>query len=391
MKLIIYHTNPLQFGGIDTFDYNFCKKLRDKFDITFLYKQGNLETIDRLKNLEIEVEKYDEDKKYICDICLCASAWGGYPDTVIAKTGRYIQMVHADYIRAKEVDFEYKKWVKTTEHVGVGQHVCDVFKELYPNEKITKIYNLLDDKQDTKPILKLVSATRVSKEKGYDRMIKLAQSLKQAGIKFRWTIFTNLELYDQKPLNMDEVVYMKPSHDLFDYIAEADYGVQLSDTEGYCYFVNECLQYDTPVISTDYPSALESIKNGYNGYLLDMELSNLDINKIVNNIPSKFKYEEKGKVSDWIKLLNKKVDKPVKKYKVVANQDYTDKRPELIIDGYFRIDWKGNAEIKKDDIYYLESDKRAKEIKDSGLAQVTKLRSKNGSSRSNKRSNSAAK
>ena len=391
MNLIIYHTNPLQFGGIDTFDYNFCKKLKDRIDILFLYKEGNLETIDRLKKLGIEVEKYDEDKKYICDICLCASAWGGYPDTVIAKTGRYIQMVHADYMRAKEVDFEYKKWGKTTEHVGVGQHVCDEFKKLYPNEKITKIYNLLDDKQDTKPILKLVSATRVSKEKGYDRMLKLAHALKQAGIKFRWTIFTNLELYDQKPLNMDEVVYMKPSHDLFDYIAEADYGVQLSDTEGYCYFVNECLQYDTPVISTDYPSALESIKNGYNGYLLDMELSNLDINKIVNNIPSKFKYEEKGKVSDWIKLLNKKVDKPVKKYKVVANQDYTDKRPELIIDGYFRIDWKGNAEIKKDDIYYLESDKRAKEIKDSGLAQVTKLRSKNGSSRSNKRSNSAAK
>ena len=391
MKLIIYHTNPLQFGGIDTFDYNFCKKLRDKFDITFLYKQGNLETIDRLKNLEIEVEKYDEDKKYICDICLCASAWGGYPDTVIAKTGRYIQMVHADYIRAKEVDFEYKKWVKTTEHVGVGQHVCDVFKELYPNEKITKIYNLLDDKQDTKPILKLVSATRVSKEKGYNRMLKLAKALKQTGIKFRWIIFTDLDLYSQKPFNMEEFVYMKPTHDLFDYIAEADYGVQLSDTEGYCYFVNECLQYGTPVISTNYPSALESIKDGYNGYLLDMELSNLDINKIVNNIPNKFKYEEKGKVSDWIKLLNKKVDKPVKKYKVVANQDYTDKRPELIIDGYFRIDWKGNAEIKKDDIYYLESDKRAKEIKDSGLAQVTKLRSKNGSSRLNKRSNSAAK
>ena len=391
MKLIIYHTNPLQFGGIDTFDYNFCKKLRDKFDITFLYKQGNLETIDRLKNLEIEVEKYDEDKKYICDICLCASAWGGYPDTVIAKTGRYIQMVHADYIRAKEVDFEYKKWVKTTEHVGVGQHVCDVFKELYPNEKITKIYNLLDDKQDTKPILKLVSATRVSKEKGYNRMLKLAKALKQTGIKFRWIIFTDLDLYSQKPFNMEEFVYMKPTHDLFDYIAEVDYGVQLSDTEGYCYFVNECLQYGTPVISTNYPSALESIKDGYNGYLLDMELSNLDINKIVNNIPNKFKYEEKGKVSDWIKLLNKKVDKPVKKYKVVANQDYTDKRPELIIDGYFRIDWKGNAEIKKDDIYYLESDKRAKEIKDSGLAQVTKLRSKNGSSRLNKRSNSAAK
>ena len=27
-KIILYHTNPLQFGGIDTFDYNFCKKMK---------------------------------------------------------------------------------------------------------------------------------------------------------------------------------------------------------------------------------------------------------------------------------------------------------------------------------------------------------------------------
>ena len=99
------------------------------------------------------------------DICLCASAWGQYPETVIAKSGRYIQMVHADYIRAKEVGFTYSKWHKTTEHVGVSDHVCKIFKQLFPKEKITRIYNLLDDVQETKPILKLISATRVSKEK----------------------------------------------------------------------------------------------------------------------------------------------------------------------------------------------------------------------------------
>lgn len=74
-------------------------------------------------------------------------------------------MVHADYVRAKEVGFVYNKWHKTTEHVGVSEHVCKVFRKLYPNEKITRIYNTLDEKQETKPILKLVSATRVSKEK----------------------------------------------------------------------------------------------------------------------------------------------------------------------------------------------------------------------------------
>lgn len=375
-KVILYHSNPLKFGGVDTFDYNFCKKSKDKYDITFLYKEGVKSTIDRLKSLGIDVQKYDSNRKYICDICICASAWGGYPETVIAKSSRYIQMVHADYKRAVEVDFHYTKWHKTTEHVGVSDQVCKSFKEMYPKEKITRIYNILDDKLETKPILKLVSATRLSKEKGYSRMLKLAKSLKEAGIRFRWTIFTDLELYNQKPIGMNEIVYMSPTRDIFDYIAEADYGVQLSDTEGYSYFINECLQYGTPVICTNFPSAYESVEDGVSGYILNMDLSNLNIDKIVNNIPNKFKYTEKCKISDWTKLLNKKVEVPKKKYKVEALQDYTDKRPELMIcnqDYIFKIDNLGNANIKKGNVYYLDNDNRAKEIAESGLAKVTKL------------------
>lgn len=80
----------------------------------------------------------------------------------------------------------------------------------------------------------------LAKKNGYERMLKLAQELKKANIKFRWTIFTDLKLYNQKPFNLEEIVYMQPSHDFMDYIVEADYGVQLSDTEGYSYFINEC-------------------------------------------------------------------------------------------------------------------------------------------------------
>ena len=284
-------------------------------------------------------------------------------------------MVHADYIKAKEIGFIYNKWHKTTEHIGVSNYVCKIFKELYPNEKITRIYNILDEVKETKPILKLISATRVSKEKGYERMLKLAQELKKANIRFRWTIFTDLNLYNQKPFDLEEIVYMKPSHDFFDYIKESDYGVQLSDTEGYSYFINECLQYGTPVICTNFPSAYESVANGKNGYIVDMNLSNLDINKIVNNIPKDFIYKEKCNEEDWIELLNKKIERKNKcMYKIIAKQDYTDKRPELI-ENYcngkeIEFNEQGNAKIKKNDIYYVNDNTRAMQIKESGLAEV---------------------
>ena len=373
-NIILYHNNLLKFGGVDTFVYNFVKKMSKFYDILFLYTTANAENLERISKY-VKTEQYNKNKKYVCDICILASAWGQYPDSVIAKSGRYIQMVHADYIRAKETNFYYQKWFKTTEHIGVSEHVCKVFKELYPDEKITRIYNILDETQKTNPILKLISATRVSKEKGYNRMLKLAQELKKANIKFRWTIFTDLELYNQKPFDLEEIVYMKPSYDFWDYIKEADYGVQLSDTEGYSYFINECLQYGTPVLCTDFPSAYESVEDGINGYILDMDLKNLDVDKIVNNIPKDFEYKEKCSEKDWIKLLDKKVAKKKNKmYKVIAKQNYTDKYPEYIEsynDGR-KIEYNeyGEAKIKKDDFYLINNTERAETIKESGLAEV---------------------
>ena len=376
-NIILYHNNLLKFGGVDTFAYNFVKKMSKFYDILFLYTTANAENLKRISKY-VKTEKYNKDKKYICDVCICASAWGQYPETVIAKTGRYIQMVHADYIRAKEVDFTYNKWHKTTEHVGVSDYVCKVFKKLYPKEKITRIYNILDEVQETKPILKLISATRVSKEKGYNRMLKLAQELKKANVKFRWTIFTDLNLYNQKPFNMEEIVYIQPSHDFWDYIKEADYGVQLSDTEGYSYFINECLQYGTPVLCTDFPSVYESVEDGVNGYILDMDLKNLDIDKIVNKIPKDFKYIEKCNVEDWIEILNKEKEKSKNMYKIIAKQDYTDTRPELI-EKYnegatIKYNDIGNAEIKMNDVYLVNDSARANAIKESGLATVEEIK-----------------
>ena len=148
MKLILYHNNLLKFGGVDTFVYNFVKKMNKYFDILFLYTTADKNNLERIKKY-VKTEQYSKDKKYICDICICASAWGQYPDSVIAKSGRYIQMVHADYIKAKEIGFIYNKWHKTTEHIGVSNYVCKIFKELYPNEKITRIYNILDEVKES--------------------------------------------------------------------------------------------------------------------------------------------------------------------------------------------------------------------------------------------------
>lgn len=313
MKIILFHSFVSKIGGIETLDYNFTKALSKKYDILFMYKAIAEEQLERIQQF-VKCEKYDSSKNYTCDICICNSAWGGYPDTVKSIRNEYWQIIHADYTKMKEVNWVYNKWNKTTRHIAVGKNVKETFEKEY-GEKADIIYNLLDEIQETKPILKLISATRLSGEKGYNRMIALMKALKEKEIKFRWIIFTDLELYGLQPVAMEEVIYMKTRYDIWDYVKEADYGVQLSDTEGYSYFINECLQYGTAMITTDFKSAYESVVDGVNGYILNMDLSNLDVDKIVNNIPRDFKYKEKGTINNWIKELGKPEKKEKYKYK----------------------------------------------------------------------------
>ena len=270
MKIIIYQSNIIKIGGVETFTYNMCKNLSKLYDVELLYKQCDRSQLKRLRQY-VKCEVYDPNKEYKCDICLLASSWGGYPESVVSTKNEYWQMIHANYKELAKTGYKYTKWNRTTKHFAVSNTVRDIFNEMY-KEKSTTMYNLLDEIQKTQPILKLISATRLSSEKGYNRMVKLANELKKKNIKFRWLIFTDLAQYNIKPMQMEEIIYMQPRYDLFDYIKEADYGVQLSDTEGYSYFVNECLQYGTPMITTNFDSVYESVEDGVNGYILPFEM-----------------------------------------------------------------------------------------------------------------------
>ena len=83
---------------------------------------------------------------------------------------------------------------------------------------------------------------------------------------------------------------MEPKLDIEKYIANADYLVQLSDNEGYCYSVVEALTQGIPVLVTPCPVFNEiGLINGENCYILPYDMNELPIDDIYNNIP-KFEY-----------------------------------------------------------------------------------------------------
>ena len=227
MKNIIYIKNLNLIGGTESFIYYLVKKYKDH-DITVFYKSGSQEQVNRIR-------QYTRVKKYIGQPIQCEKAFVNYTtdilDTVEAK--EYIQIIHTDF---KEQGLIFYRNPKITKYIGVTQIVCDSFKK-YTGYDCELCYNPISI-DNPKKMLKLISATRLTKEKGGDRIIKLANALDAKGIPYIWLVFTD---------NIDKVIHpnifsIPAKMDIFKYIANADYLVQLSDKgEGFGYAPAEAL------------------------------------------------------------------------------------------------------------------------------------------------------
>ena len=297
-------------GGIETYIYELVKKY-GRYGITIVYSDPGSD-INQLNR----IRKYARVIKLGTEKIKCERLFVMYRCNIDVFDADYIiQITHADY---KAQNLKPNLDTRINEHYGVSKAVAKTYEEISGLE--TKVcYNPLTIEKP-KRLLKLISATRLTKEKGGDRIIKLAEELDKAKIPYIWLIFTNHKL----PINNPNVVYMNPRLDIRDYIASADYLIQLSDTEAWSYSVLESLCLGTPVIVTPIHCFKEmGIKNGINGYVLPFNMSNIPIQDIYNNIP---KFDFKAPKDIYDKLLIKKESdyNPEKLYQCRVLMSYTD-------------------------------------------------------------------
>lgn len=183
-------------------------------------------------------------------------------------------------------------------------------------------------------------------------MEKLAELLDKANIPYIWLVFTN----DTYAIKNKNIVYMEPRLDIRNYIADADYLVQLSDTEAFSYSIYESLLLKTPVIITKIPSSIEmGVQDGINGYLLDFDMSNVDVEKIYNKIPKKFEFEVLPDIYDKLLLKKKSSYDPNKTQKIRITKQYYDlEKNETIKKGTELEVLEARAEFLKDEIKVAE-------------------------------------
>jgi glycosyltransferase involved in cell wall biosynthesis len=156
-------------------------------------------------------------------------------------------------------------------------------------------------------VLTFITVSRLSGEKGFDRMLKFAELLQLNKIEYIWDVYGNVNNdYNNNIVNKfakTKVKFNGVIRNPMPLINQADYLVQLSDTEGFAYSVYEALQCKTPCIITPFASGNEQIQSGVNGYIVPFDLKDIDFKQIVNNIPTVKDFKEIGSEESWLNFL----------------------------------------------------------------------------------------
>jgi len=316
-QVVMYIANAHKIGGVETFIYNFCKEMCKFYDIIVVYTE-HMDAMQIARLAEFVQVMRNPNKIIKCDTLISNRITDDVPSNI--KFKKKIQMCHT--CQMKE-NYQIKKgW---DEIVFVSQVAADSFRDQAPEYKV--IHNLTSTEKPRKTLL-LISAQRMTYEKGEQRIIDLAKAFQRKGIPFLWIVFTKNRLKEHVP----GVIEADPTLCAKDFFKRADYVVGLSDIEAYGYTLVEAMQSGVPVLTTPI-SVLDEIgfKDGVNGYIVPFDVKEADVEKYYNKIP-KFKALKNSNediIKQWQQLLGD--SKPTGTYKpfsdfvkVVITESYGD-------------------------------------------------------------------
>ena len=270
-------------------------------------------------------------------------------DTVVAyqesQTTEYVQ-----YIRCKRKI----AWIHSDYHrFSVGkttvqeQSIYDCFDEIVcvsqiaknemlksldlPKEHVHLIYNTIprefivkQSQKNFEPLERgeytFLSMGRFVKDKGFDRAVRVARRMKKAGVDFRWYIIgagEEAKKIEQQIADSDltnNLILLGLKSNPFSYVKQADCFVMTSRNEAQPMVLNEALTLGIPVISTRFPSVLEVVADGIDGFVVENSENGIyqgivrfmtddNARKRIEEGAKQFRYNNDDIVDSVIKLL----------------------------------------------------------------------------------------
>ena len=316
---IIYMPNISPLGGIETWVREVVEMYKD-YDIAVVSKFCD-ENQKKLINQYCKVYIHT-NQPIICDVIFI-----NYDQTIIPfiNDGADIyQVIHADYTQPiYSENVRPKPHPRIKSFIAITKFLENQMRDMLSPNKVIQIYNPLTIHKIKKPII-IVSATRLHKHKGFDRMVKLVEELDKKNISYLWYVITG-DLYNT--IDSPNVIFIKNRLNIDRFLAIADYVALYSDSEADSYTLKEALYRNIPILCTPLPYLEEiGVKDGVNAYIMDFDCSNIDHTvENITNIPV-FKYKKQKNEYDKL-LSNKKshyIEDKNKKVKVHCIRTYYD-------------------------------------------------------------------
>lgn len=258
-QVVIFCASMQKIGGIETWLYYWCQQMYKLYDIMVVFSENmDGRQIGRLSEI-VQVMKLN-NRLIECDTLINTRITDNIPKEIKAK--KIIQMCHG----CKSALFNCEIQPERDKVVFVSQVAADSY-----DLKDYKVIHNFTYPHDPNKCLFLITASRFTKEKGGDRMVKLANAMKKAGIEFIWFVFSH-----QDTKLVDGMIKLPETMNVKDYIAKCDYLVQLSDSEGFGYSIVEALEMGIPVITTPI-DVLKELKfvEGRDGYYVPFDMEDV--------------------------------------------------------------------------------------------------------------------
>ena len=210
------------------------------------------------------------------------------------KADKKIAWIHTDY-RSVAVDIktQYEMWSAFDQIVSISEGVSEGFLTCFPGLKGKLIeikhimpVNYIDSMATQFSVneemlrdgsIRLLSIGRFCKAKNFDNVPNICRLIRNTGLNVKWYLIGyggDEALIRTKIQEMgmeSNVIMLGKKANPYPYIKECDVYVQPSRYEGMCISVIEAQLLNKPVIITNYATAESQIKNGINGFVVQLD------------------------------------------------------------------------------------------------------------------------
>ena len=269
-RIMIHQKFCYKIGGIETANAAIAKAFRDR-NIVFVFGSGDPNRIMALgKYHDVIID--DGAQTYDVDVCIFTN-YDSAPAIMDRVHARKIyQQIHADFYALKQMpqwrNFVWEPNPRTSAILSVSETAQKGLQRAFQLDSIV-VPNILS-KRDSRPIV-FISLTRATPEKGVDKLVSLLRRFDEVNKDYVLFLCSSIEQgEDSDQLYLRDnprVITVQPTPYAQELLRAADYLIQLSYNESYCYSVREALQLGVPCIVSDIPELRKLIQNGKNGYI----------------------------------------------------------------------------------------------------------------------------